>query len=725
MPPTETSSGLTSLFNDLGGDDWKEKANWLQGAPCTDEWSRLQCCADAAPAFDPDTNLCSADGGRRRLSEDADSLSPEPVRGAACKSSNTESGNVTGTVADLEVCQVVAIDLKDNRLNGRLNLSHLCDLPNLARLDVSNTAGCGEDCNVFTSAEGSCEDPLSLTHVDLTNSRLSGDFPWSLFTDVQVLKMSGNTFTYPETDADERAFKALVDLCSLPQTSCEGLPPSNCNAFGRLNDDGTVDEGTYYKPRVDNPSKCIRCSNPLTPVLLISIACGVMMVMLFVYIALIRKYRLHLKRWVSTVAIIATHFQTVSIVGNLHLHWPPPVEAVTGLATLSVFENTQIFRPECLVEDRGISTFYLFSILVAGGILFVLLGGLIAVFFLLCIRRVRYGPPGLTINNTGRYSAKCYKEEFEEESRRVSRVSSGARSSGGRSSASASGARGSEDSDGVREVRESTVTFSASLSPVEGSGSLPPPLPAPPPPSHCFAATTTTMTVSFSASGASDFTRDQIDGIKAAFASELDDGAVDVQVKVVHRHVRRALRRVWGICTQFTRGSLSAVEDTTVEVTLRKIGVGDIDAFKAKLSARLGLDERSSAADDEPGAGASLFLKERGLRASSGAEVAVTSAPIVETPAGRLDDLLDNICFVQTVFFSMQIATSWRVSLKMLVKGRAAPIRERSEECYRPLREPPSARCSSSPSSASCCGTTWRSATRNGRGASSASTPTA
>ena len=249
----------------------------------------------------------------------------------------------------------------------------------------------------------------------------------------------------------------------------------------------------------------------------------------------------------------------------------------------------------------------------------------------------------------------------------MSRVSSGARSSG-RSSASASGARGSEDSDGVREVRESTVTFSASLSPVEGSGSLPPPLPAPPPPSHCFAATTTTMTVSFSASGASDFTRDQIDGIKAAFASELDDGAVDVQVKVVHRHVRRALRRVWGICTQFTRGSLSAVEDTTVEVTLRKIGVGDIDAFKAKLSARLGLDERSSAADDEPGAGASLFLKERGLRASSGAEVAVTSAPIVETPAGRLDDLLDNICFVQTVFFSMQIATSWRVSLKMLVK---------------------------------------------------------
>ena len=33
----------------------------------------------------------------------------------------------------------------------------------------------------------------------------------------------------------DNAFKAVVDLCSLGQTSCEGLPPSNCNAFGRLN----------------------------------------------------------------------------------------------------------------------------------------------------------------------------------------------------------------------------------------------------------------------------------------------------------------------------------------------------------------------------------------------------------------------------------------------------------------------------------------------------------
>ena len=34
---------------------------------------------------------------------------------------------------------------------------------------------------------------------------------------------------------------------------------------------------------------------------------------------------------------------------------------------------------------------------------------------------------------------------------------------GGRSSASASGARGSEDSDGVREVRESTVILPAAV----------------------------------------------------------------------------------------------------------------------------------------------------------------------------------------------------------------------------------------------------------------------
>ena len=106
------------------------------------------------------------------------------------------------------------------------------------------------------------------------------------------------------------------------------------------------------------------------------------------------KYRHHLKRWVSTVSIFATHFQTISIVGNLHLHWPPPVEAVTGIATLSVFENTEMFRPECLVESKDVSTFYLFSLLISCGIAGVLLGSALLANLLYLARKL-VGDPNL------------------------------------------------------------------------------------------------------------------------------------------------------------------------------------------------------------------------------------------------------------------------------------------------------------------------------------------
>ena len=48
------------------------------------------------------------------------------------------SGNQTGTAADYEVCAVVALELRDNNLAGVLNLSRLCELPHLAKIDVGS-----------------------------------------------------------------------------------------------------------------------------------------------------------------------------------------------------------------------------------------------------------------------------------------------------------------------------------------------------------------------------------------------------------------------------------------------------------------------------------------------------------------------------------------------------------------------------------------------------------
>ena len=57
-----------------------------------------------------------------------------------------------------------------------------------------------------------------------------------------------------------------------------------------------------------------------------------------------------------------------------------------------------MFRPECLVEQQHkVSTFYLFSIIIAGGILVVLAGSFTVAQLLYLLRRCIYGrPPNFT-----------------------------------------------------------------------------------------------------------------------------------------------------------------------------------------------------------------------------------------------------------------------------------------------------------------------------------------
>ena len=142
----------------------------------------------------------------------------------------------------------------------------------------------------ITAIEGDCR--LSgLAHLNLARNNLAGDFPFA-------------------------ALDLLVTRCS-GGVACKGLPSGSCDAFGGEGD-------TYYKPRVDDPNKCLRCEGQMKALILIVCACVGMFVMLILYILLILKFKFNLKRWVSTASIFFTHMQTISIFGNLHLHWPPP-----------------------------------------------------------------------------------------------------------------------------------------------------------------------------------------------------------------------------------------------------------------------------------------------------------------------------------------------------------------------------------------------------------------
>ena len=279
-------------------------------------------------------------------------------------------------------------------------------------LDLGSSDGCvqctdaapkaGERCcnkiaNVISPArDKECAGLNRLTSLDLSRNNMDGALPLSLLLnqDLNSIHLEGNKFEYPDAEEDEAALDALVRLCNRPGMDCDGLPPTNCDAFGSKLADGS-DDGSTYMVRVDNPNRCLRCEDVVLPIVMISVACVVVVVGMGLYIFLIRKYRHHLKKWVSTVAIFFTHLQTIGIVGNLKLHWPPPVEATMAWATFSVFENTETLRPECLVKDLyGVSPFFLFSIMMAAAIAMVMIGAVSLSFVVSSLRaRVLRPPP--------------------------------------------------------------------------------------------------------------------------------------------------------------------------------------------------------------------------------------------------------------------------------------------------------------------------------------------
>ena len=176
-----------------------------------------------------------------------------------------------------------------------------------------------------------------------------------------------------------------------PVWTATGCRPPTVTPSAASIADGT-DDGSTYMVRVDNPNRCLRCEDVVLPIVMISVACVVVVGI----DADLPDPQVphHLKKWVSTVAIFFTHLQTIGIVGNLKLHWPPPVEATMAWATFSVFENTETLRPECLVKDLyGVSPFFLFSIMMAAAIAMVMIGAVSLSFVVSSLRRACCGCP--------------------------------------------------------------------------------------------------------------------------------------------------------------------------------------------------------------------------------------------------------------------------------------------------------------------------------------------
>ena len=163
------------------------------------------------------------------------------------------------------------------------------------------------------------------------------------------MRLEGNRFSYPDggtdgTNARDR-FASLVDGClGLGSSSrCDGLPPVSCAAFG-----------PDFRILASDPRQCIRCDPDALPVAIagvVLLSVG-LLAALSAYVFCVRRHGQSLRKGISSLTIVVTHVQTLSIVGYLSLAWPPSVHAVTGTLSLS-FVDMEFVRPECLSEVRS------------------------------------------------------------------------------------------------------------------------------------------------------------------------------------------------------------------------------------------------------------------------------------------------------------------------------------------------------------------------------------
>ena len=209
-----------------------------------------------------------------------------------------------------------------------------------------------------------------LSSLDVEDNQLEGTLPaWLTQRDgLRRLQLRGNSFRYPEDDegGDDAAWQLvlsqLVRECKKPSLECDGLPPNGCEAFG-----------ASFVVKTDNPDTCLMCTSPWGSV----VGIGALFVLaglgLAFYVRLINKHPDAMKRWVSTSTLAIDHLQTLSIVGNLKLHWPPAVHTLMASFSFNMFEMLSAIRPECLLVDVNVSSFYFFNIVTAGSVLLLLL----------------------------------------------------------------------------------------------------------------------------------------------------------------------------------------------------------------------------------------------------------------------------------------------------------------------------------------------------------------
>ena len=311
-------------------------SGWLKGEPCVDAWHGVTCCPETRPQLTAN-GLCAPEGNAAV----ADGRAP-PVDPSLTFPDGCHSGSVTGNITlDAARCVPVKLDLASNGLTGEADLSILCRLSDLVELRLEGNPQLAG--SVLATADKTSADKIHagclprLRVLDATGDGLVGPLPsWLLEGQPDEAELMGNAFATPNAwrldnvtlGASDGGYlqdvSSLVSLCRTGPT-CNGLPPTSCAAFG-----------SYYRIRTDDPTVCSYCDPALVVGSVIAllvfglVSCG----LLAAYVAVLKRYPEAITKWVSTFSLMFGHVQTLAVIANLQLEWPPQVKAVTGLMSL-------------------------------------------------------------------------------------------------------------------------------------------------------------------------------------------------------------------------------------------------------------------------------------------------------------------------------------------------------------------------------------------------------
>ena len=153
---------------------------------------------------------------------------------------------------------------------------------------------------------------------------MQGRLPIEVFLKSGLPKLKALDLRQNNFDYDAAALEPLIARCIRGRTSadereisiirCFGLPPDSCSAFGN-----------EYRVSTLEPALCVRCADPLITLIVVSSILVAFVLALVAYVYFISRYPRALRRWVSSVSIVVTHIQTLSIISQVfRLRINPP-----------------------------------------------------------------------------------------------------------------------------------------------------------------------------------------------------------------------------------------------------------------------------------------------------------------------------------------------------------------------------------------------------------------